>query len=509
MEPVRIDFLKQTYRLDAEKPRAALFFVRLFAAAILFTAVGGAVFSYQVASSGTGADSGGFVYATLRHFIQADEKKMQGEENDRINVLLLGVGGEGHEGAELSDTILLASLQPSTNKLGLLSLPRDLAVPIPGYDWRKVNSANAYGESEKDGYGPVLASQVIGNVLDQEIPYYIKVDFNGFETLIDKLGGIDVYVDRPFTDAEYPILGRETTNCGTTETLLNEQGEEIAVPTYGCRFEVLAFQEGWAHMDGATALQYARSRHGTNGEASDFARSRRQQKILTAVKEKTLQVDTLLHPTKISALFDTVREHVQTNLAFWEIIRLADFARKLDSDKIVSRVLDASPDSPLYATSINGAYMLLPKNDDWGAVRGVAVNLLDVAYSAEGEKPPKPKFVRIEIQNGTKISGLAFETSQLLREKGYNVVKIDNAAERGYTHTVIYDLTNGRQAEDLHALQEMLQADISMSASGWLFSADVYPKELTMTDDVEEKATADRVDFLVILGENGTALVKK
>lgn len=492
MDKIKIDFLRAKYRLGGEKRRPFLFFGRLFAIALVVFATAGVAFSYEIA---TGGDTGfaGLphfsIFSTIHHLVAAGDKKLKGEDQDRINFLFMGVGGEGHDGPELTDTIIFASLRPSDKSVGMMSIPRDMTVPIDGYGWRKVNSVNAIGENVEKGSGPALASQVIGNLFGQEIDYYVKVDFGGFAKLIDQIGGVDIYVDRSFTDDAYP----------TVDDL----------------YQTISFQEGWAHMDGDTALKYVRSRHGNNGEGSDFARSRRQQKVLLAIKQKILNVGTLINPTKVGAIIDTLGSHIQTNITLWEAVRLAGMVHDIDTSTIVNHVLDDSTGSPLYATSLNGAYVLLPKNDDWNPIRQMAANVLypDGSQVATTEPEPPanmPKLVHVEIQNGTNVTGLAFEASQLLQGQGFDVVKIGNAAQRDFTHTVIYDLTDGRQADELKVLQNYLQADVSMSASGWMFANNVVPKEITVTDDnTQAKPTEDNVDFLVILGQSSADLVRR
>jgi anionic cell wall polymer biosynthesis LytR-Cps2A-Psr (LCP) family protein len=399
---------------------------------------------------------------------------------------------------------------------------------------------------DEPGAGPALASQVIGDVLDQEIHYYLRVDFDGFAEFIDAIGGIDVYVDQTFTDPSYPSHGMEFADCRTVSSsddleadeddltdelaailtpdenafgFVEEEESEIDADNpveveevdYSCRYESLTFYEGWTHMDGETALKFARSRHGNNGEGSDFARSRRQQKIILAVKDEVLSASTFLNPTRITKMLDTLKENIATNMSVAEIVRLATEFKDLDTSNIVHHVIDSSPESPLYATVLNGAYVLLPKNDDWSPLQRIAENVFtpdeELSTQLAETEEDKPKFVRVEIQNGTSITGLAFSTSQLLDREGYDVVKIGNAETRGYEHTVIYDLTNGQEADALRELRDYLGADVSLSATGWMIGGTIVPKELTFsTEDYEELTTEDNVDFLVILGENATSL---
>jgi hypothetical protein len=266
-------------------------------------------------------------------------------------------------------------------------------------------------------------------------------------------------------------------------------------------------------MEGETALKFVRSRHGNNGEGSDFARSKRQQKVILAVKDKVLSATTFLNPTRISKMMNALEKNIATNLDAWEIVRLAKELKNLDSQSITHHVIDASESSPLYATVLNGAYLLLPKNDDWSPLQRIADNIFtpDEELNATFAQAPeeKPKFVRVEIQNGTNITGLAFRASQLLDGQGFDVAKVGNAASRGYEHTVIYDLTDGQRAEELKVLRDYLQADVTLSAGGWLLSGEIVPKEITFTtDDSQTLTTEDNIDFLVILGESASSLAR-
>ncbi len=509
----KIDLLKQKYDIGVPRDRSFSFFIRSLCMILVVIATLGVAFSYRVAQTSDKGNSFPHpsLFSTIRMIVTSDLRALQGEKNDRVNILLLGIGGTGHEGPQLTDTIIFASLEPSSNRAGLISIPRDLSVPIPGYGWRKINHANAFGEQDDQGHGPELAARVVGDILSQEIPYYIRVDFDGFSELIDDIGGVDIYVDRTFTDPEYPIDGRENTECGET-TGASAEGEAITVSNYSCRFEALSFVQGWTHLDGTTALKYVRSRHGTNGEGSDFARARRQQNVLLAVKDKVFSAKTLLNPLRITRLMDTLRDNIKTNLSVGEFLRVAELLKSFDGAKLTSHVLDVEENSQLYAASVNGAYVLLPKNDDWRPLQELASNIFDAKAQAQIAQTTetKPRFVRVEIQNGTDVTGLAFKMSQLLDGNGFDIVKVGNAATRGYTHTVIYDLTNGKRSDALKALANFLDADVTLSATGYLLNGDILPKELSVTSDGYESLTTDtHIDFLVILGENSANLVRK
>lgn len=492
-EEPTVDFLKKKYKMVPDRRRQKKGFsgLRVVGVLLVLVALGGVVFSYKIAATTIeeAPESGQIsIFSTFRRLVTSDEKDLVGEGDDRINFLLLGNGGAGHAGPELTDTIIFASFRPSTNEIGMLSIPRDLVVPIPGYGYRKINHINAYGEMENEGQGPEWAAEQIGELLDQEIHYTVKVDFDGFEDLIDAIGGVNVYVENSFTDYSYP-----------TDNYL---------------YQTVSFEQGWQEMDGDSALKYSRSRKGTNGEGSDFARAKRQQVILMAVKDKMLSPAVLLNPGKLNKIINTFQENVQTNLSFWEIMKLSKYAPDIDTNNISHYVLDSSASSPLYASNINGAYVLLPKKDDWSEVRSIADNIFsqgtfDSVAQEDQEPAAAVGSVRVEIQNGTSVTGLAFRTSQLLAGSGIDVVKIGNADSRGYDTTIIYDLTEGEKDDELAVLKNFLEADVALTTTGWVFADEVVPRELNLSSPDEDENNEDAVDFLVILGENTANLVMR
>ena len=261
---------------------------------ILYPAIVIAVFLFVLGVKANSSDESFWEYVT-EHYINptfaipssltaltasADETLIGGQE-DRINVLLLGIGGKGHEGSNLTDTIILASYKPSTHEVGMMSIPRDLLVPIPGYGWRKVNNLYSLAEYNDPGTGGDYTKQILSQIFDVQIPYYLRIDFKGFVELVDLVGGIDVNVAKTLTDYQYPIPGHE------------EYPEEDG------RYEHLYIEAGPQHFDGETALKYVRSRHGLNGEGSDFARAARQQLAIEALMNKIFSLNTLLRPSKI------------------------------------------------------------------------------------------------------------------------------------------------------------------------------------------------------------------
>src|ERR1035437_716156 len=148
--------------------------------------------------------------------------------DNRINILLLGIGDLNHDGTNLTDTIMLASLDPKNNKVTLVSIPRDLWFPDLTMNVKKINGAYAYGEAVKKGGGLSLAEAAIGKITGQPIDYGVRIDFSGFVKAVDIIGGLDINVDNTFDDYQYPIDGKETDTCGHSpeemQTLTNKIG---------------------------------------------------------------------------------------------------------------------------------------------------------------------------------------------------------------------------------------------------------------------------------------------
>lgn len=413
----------------------------------------------QDSPTAAGTAKPGF-FTQLKNLILSPDRRLKGEETDRVNILLLGIGGEGHDGAFLTDTIMLASVKPSTSQVALLSIPRDLIVPIPGYGFRKINNADAFGELKQKGNGSQFAKEIVENVLNLPIHYYIRVDFEGFKQMIDTVGGVKIYVDRTFEDVKFP--------------------------TSNYKYRAISFSEGWRKMDGQTALDYARSRHGNNNEGNDFARSRRQQKVLVALKDKVFSFSTFLNPGRLQSLFENLRDHIQANLELWEINQFYKLAKKLDYENMISRVLTADENGPLVESQFEGASILQPRTGDFEEIQRIARDLFitrPTAVSLPASSSAKPSPAKIEIQNGTWTLGLAAQTKAALEEKGFIIQTVGNANVRNHPKTVIYDYSAGRFATLINRLSDELRAEVILSP----------PADLT------ENALPD---ILIILGKD-------
>jgi len=255
-----------------------------------------------------------------------------GEE--RFTVLLMGMDnrpGQSSSTTCRTDTMMVISLDPINDRIGILSIPRDTYVEIPGYrDLQRINTACTLGNLQQPGYGPILAMQTVQYNFGIRINDYVMIDFNAFIKIIDRIGGIDVYVEKTINDPTYPSMN------------------------YG--YDPFYIEQGWQHLDGATALKYARSRH----TSDDIDRGRRQQQILLAVRDKVLSFN-MIDDLIVNALpiWNDINEGVETGLSLDQIIQLALFAAEVPEENIKNAVVDWECCLMSYTTP-NGASVLIP-----------------------------------------------------------------------------------------------------------------------------------------------------
>ncbi len=278
-------------------------------------------------------------FQKIKDVFKGSGTKLVGEDLGQINVLLLGIGGEGHDGPYLSDTMILAQIRPDIGQVSLISIPRDYLVQLPNnLGSRKINAAFAEGYYKNKDWNEAgtWAREAVEKVSGQKIPYFAVVDFAGFEDAVNKVGGVDVNVERDFTDYSYP------------------DSKDGYLPP-------VTFKKGLEHMGGTRALQFARSRHAAGPEGSDFARSQRQQKIIQAFKDKAMSMQTLSDPSKVNGLLGVFADHFHTNVSPGEIFRIYSLVKEHDIQNFISISLD--PTTKLICPQIlpeNGAYVLTP-----------------------------------------------------------------------------------------------------------------------------------------------------
>ncbi len=384
-----------------------------------------------------------------------DASKLQGEGDGRINILLLGMGGTNHPGGMLTDTIIVASIDPVNKKMAFLSIPRDLYVKIPGAGYNKINYAYAYGEqnSKTTGGGAALSKKVVSEILDLPIHYYIRLDFQGFTKFIDTIGGVDVNVEKALYDPYYPASNMVD-------------------------YDPFSISAGEHHLNGATALKYARSRETT----SDFDRSKRQQQVMVAAKDKTLSLGVLANPAKINNILQILGDHLRTDIQTWEMEKIFTIIKDINSDNIVNKVIDNSSDGLLTSGAIEGGYYLIPKAGigNYSQIQKLAHEIFTDPYLAKEN-------AKIEVLNGSGTAGLATEVGDLLKSYGYSVVKIEKNSQI-IKKSVIYDYTNGAKPVTAKFLSDRFNATISTQPRPANTSSDIV---LIIGDNYKNTSTAE------------------
>lgn len=334
---------------------------------------------------------------------------------ERVNVLVLGIDRRaGQEGYFRTDTMLVLTVDPVTKTAGVLSIPRDLWVPIPGYGVARINAAHVYGD--RDGYpgaGPALAAKTVENNLGIPIHYYVRIDFDVFVEVIDRIGGIEIYVEREIRDPTYP-------------------SNDPADP-YG--YDPLYIEAGQHHFDGELALKYARTRHSPGG---DFDRARRQQQVIKTVFEKVTRLRML--PTLIAQapqMWRTVQDSLETDLQLEEAIALARLVNEVNSNDIHFGVIDERYTIP-YVTE-SGAEVLILLRDRTRELRDELFTAEQPSAEEDSDSDSQltAEGATIEVLNGTLTAGLAAEVTDRLREQNLNVVRSGNAERKDIEESLI------------------------------------------------------------------------
>ncbi len=368
------------------------------------------------------------------------------DNQDRINILL--VGTDYREGDEYSrtDSMIIASIDPKTKTVGMLSLPRDLQVTIPGHDPDKLNAAYVFGDADKrPGGGIGLLEQVIRINFGVQIHYYASVNFQGFVKIVDTFGGVTVDPQYAIVDDEYP-----------TET-------------YG--YTSLYFPAGVQHLNGKAALQYARTRHAD----LDFGRSQRQQEVLLALRQQALKGNLMQN---FYNLLDVLGKAFKTDVPQDQIPKLANLGLSIPDGGIHQISLE---DLLGPQTGDDGAQYL---TGDWGQIRARVRRIVPDASVTKIPTPTLDPTAKIAVQNGTLRAGFAARTTDRLKARGFTGVTVNAATVTGVdlpmAQTVIYEYS---------------KADTAILAA----------KALGLTESAVQHATGSPpggVDILIVLGND-------
>lgn len=338
--------------------------------------------------------SEGGILSSITKSLPGLSGKLDGEDEGRINILLLGMRGENVPGGGLlADTIMVLSINPETKKVSMVSVPRDLYVTVPNTgSQQKINAVYFYGEEKERGKGGIeYMKQVIGEIVGQPIHYGITINFAGFEQLVDAIGGVDIHLDEPFSE---PLQFHQehvcdpnvfTISSGNFEVKKNEKGKIVAQyplcynhdEECGGAFNLPA---GDVHLDGENALCYVRSRMTSN----DFERARRQQQVIQEIKDKALSLGTLTDITKVNDMLNSLGDNTRTDLEGWEMKRFLDLYNEMTAEgatlEIRQKVLENTEEGLLYSPTDyapEAGYILLPRGDNYDRIKAMFSEILN------------------------------------------------------------------------------------------------------------------------------------
>ncbi len=301
------------------------------------------------------------------------------------NVLLLGYAGGDHDGATLTDTMILARVYPKDKKIILISIPRDIWVPIPvtkeSTQYFKINHSFAIGLDDKKypnkderfrgvfGAGTLVRTAVstVTGIMPEN---FIAINFDGFKNIVDNMGGVTVNIPFTFEDKYYPIKGLEKDTCGKDETEMKALeatlSGQLLEKEYLCRYETIKFEKGTKVLDGETALKFVRSRH-SDINGNDFGRSLRQQAFLVGVKNKLLKIGSI---PKLITLTNTLSKNVTTDIDLKTALQILSEQETISDFKI--ETLSLTTDNVLVESmSSDRQYILIPKEGDnnWSGIQ--------------------------------------------------------------------------------------------------------------------------------------------
>jgi LCP family protein required for cell wall assembly len=461
-EPIVLDHIEEKkhrkLKFWQRHLRLKKFIKRTALACMVVILAGGAYFGYKLYHTQKRVLAGGGKAVTVCSD-DVDVSQLNKEGDSRINILLLGIGGPGHDGANLTDTILLASIDPETDHTVLLSIPRDLWVHIPGNGTQKINAAYADAIDQSDSKTQAGQEEDGINALDKtlqpvldgvKIHYHVLLDFSAFKQMVDALGGVTVNVPETLYD---PTIAWE-----------NHGNPVIA-------------RKGTQTFTGQQALLYVRSRE----TSSDFARGERQRLVITAVKQKAFSAGTFANPLRISSLLDSLGQNVYTDFSAGDIKCLYKQVSTIPSTAIQSLDMVTPPNNLLTTGNMNGLSIVEPREglyqyDD--IHKFLHSELKDGLILKEN--------AHVAVYNATDTSGLATAQSALLKEYGYNVTKTDSPANAtNPATTTIVDLTKGKDKYTRNYLQKRYGVTVT----------EKMPSDLGITPPTD-------ANFVIILGED-------
>ena len=410
---------------------------------ILAALIGGYVF-LKAALAGNSVFKG-----SLLEIVQNEPLKM--DENGRSNFIIFGTAeddeGGTHGGANLTDSILVMSIDQEKKDAYMVSLPRDLWVNYADTCWvgnqGKLNAAYscASDNGEDEAAGAAALQAQAGEILGLDIQYYIHLNFTAVVEAVDAVGGVDVTIETPDSRG---ILDRNFDwKCNYKCYYVNYKQGEVA------------------HLDGEHALALARSRNAQGGyglPGGNFDREKNQQKIIKALREKAVSAGTLTNLGSVTGLIDTLGKNLRTNIETKEIRTLMSLGTDISSDSIIQLSL-VEEDNVLVTTgNVNGQSIVQPVAGlhEYSDIRAyIAKSLSSNPITREG--------ANVTVLNGTETAGAAQSTADSLTEKGFTIDDIGNAPQGTYAAIEIYQISDDKKATAAK-LKELYKVEIKTTA---------------------------------------------
>lgn len=390
-------------------------------------------------------------FETAKNLAFQKDINLRGFDDGRINILLLGIAGKGKAGQNLTDTIMVASINTKTNQVAFISIPRDFYAEVidadgnPANFQSKINSIYQYGltANEKDySQAAKVIRNSVQNILGQKMNYYVILNFDGFEELVDSIGGINIISERDIYDARYPG------------------------PNYS--YETFELSKGFHQLNGAIALKYVRERH--NDPEGDFGRAKRQQQVMQAIKNKVFSAQTFLNIFTLNDLFNTLGENIKTDVKPAEVGDFVELIKKLDTNNINNVVLDAwNTDSLLKVSHIFSgdirAFILIPRVGNYSEIQELADNVFDLNKIKRRQEEIAKENARLAIINKSGNAESFAKIKKLLSEslKYKDMLVIYDKNKTIENKTMAYDLSGKSKPFTLDELIKKLPASLSSS----------------------------------------------
>lgn len=410
-------------------------------------------FSYEIFSAGQKIFSNNekqySIITQFKELLFNPVEELKGEKENRINILFLGIGGKGHNGEGLTDTIMIFSIKPQEKEAALISFPRDMYVQIPDTKLNtKINAIKNFGDRSKNKNGINLIKKVASEISGLDIHYYVELDFQGFIKIIDDLEGIDIYLENTINDPTYPNFNRG--------------------------YDPFYITEGWHHLDGTTALKVARSRHSKMG---DFDRIKRQQDIIKATKQKIFEKHNKFDITSFKNILNSLSDNITTDLKIKEIPRFYQIAKEIKNHQITSETIDTK--TYLNRTYVGLGYTLEAKNKNYEQIKKLSANIFQIEISEERKALIEKDNANIEIKNGTGNLDLANKVAYDLENLGYKIINSTNIALPEFSGVKIYNNSQEKKIATLNFLKEKFNAAIIETS----------------------KQDFNKADFIIVLGQ--------